>query len=229
MRTSDWRSLLLRMILIALASVAPTVFPLSQMGYGSFHDLALVLILPAAVLLALTVVVMATWGHSSLPGLVLTGAIAGAVATVALEAVRYPGFRLGFMPGNLPQLMGVLLLDRFAQGPSPASNLVGFAYHFWNGASFGIVFALLAVGRSRWWAVPYGVAVGVGFLTSPVVLALGVGPFGRDFGWHFAATVLTAHVAFGLALAVLLCAPVGRTNVLCPSTVPDRLASSATR
>jgi hypothetical protein len=44
----------------------------------------------------------------------------------------------------------------------------------------------------------------VGFLASPVVLALGVGPFGRDFGWHFAATVLTAHLAFGVAFALLL-------------------------
>lgn len=47
-------------------------------------------------------------------------------------------------------------------------------------------------------------AVGVGFLASPVVVALGVGPFGSDFGWHFAATVLTAHVLYGLALAVLV-------------------------
>ena len=39
---------------------------------------------------------------------------------------------------------------------------------------------------------------------SPVVQALGVGLFGKDFGWHFAATVLTAHAAFGIALAGLL-------------------------
>jgi hypothetical protein len=35
-------------------------------------------------------------------------------------------------------------------------------------------------------------------------VALGVGPFGRDFGWHFAVTVLTPHVAFGVALALLV-------------------------
>lgn len=119
-------------------------------------------------------------------------------------AGRYPGFRLGFMPGTLPRLMGVLLLDRFALGPSALSDLAGFAYHFWNGASFGIVFVMLALGRSSWWAVPYGTAVGLGFLASPVVVAIGVGPFGRDFGWHFAATVLTAHVLYGLALAALM-------------------------
>jgi hypothetical protein len=65
------------------------------------------------------------------------------------------------------------------------------------------VFVMLAQGSSSWWAVSYGLAVGLGFLASPVVQALGVGPFGRDFGWHFAATVLTAHAAFGVALAIL--------------------------
>ena len=108
------------------------------------------------------------------------------------------------MPGNLPRLMGVLLLDRFALGPSTLSDAAGFAYHAWNGASFGIVFTMLAKGRSSWWAVPFGLLVGLGFLASPVVLALGVGPFGRDFGWQFAATVLAAHAAFGLALALLV-------------------------
>jgi hypothetical protein len=144
-----------------------------------------------------------------LSGAVRGGLWAGALATVALEAVRYSGFRLGFMPGNLPELMGVLLLDRFALGPSLASNLAGFAYHFYNGAAFGVIFALLIGHRSRYWAVPYGVAIGLGFLVSPVVQSLGVGLFGRDFGWQFAATVLTAHAAFGAALAAAGKAPQG--------------------
>ena len=39
---------------------------------------------------------------------------------------------------------------------------------------------------------------------SPVVQGLGVGLFGVNFGWHFAATVLTAHLAFGVAMASLI-------------------------
>ena len=68
----------------------------------------------------------------------------------------------------------------------------------------GIIFALFKGRLSKWWAVAYGLAVGIGFLVSPVVQALGVGLFGTHFGWHFAATVLTAHAAFGVALAGLL-------------------------
>ncbi|HEY3383516.1 MAG TPA: hypothetical protein VGK32_17255 [Vicinamibacterales bacterium] len=199
-----YKPLVLRLVLAGIAAVGPTAFPLSQLGYGSLHALSLALILPAAAALVAAWGVLAWRGSSVQAGLLARGALSGALATFALEAVRYPGFRLGFMPGNLPQLMGVLLLDRFALGPSTASNLAGFAYHFWNGASFGIIYALLAGRRSPWWAVPYSITVGLGFLASPVVLALGVGPFGREFGWHFAATVLTAHAAFGLALTALM-------------------------
>jgi len=130
--------------------------------------------------------------------------VAGVLATFALEAVRYTGFRMGFMPGNLPELMGVLLFDRFALGPTTASTIAGFAYHFWNGACFGIIFALGRVGLSKWWAIPYGIVIGIGFLVSPVVQALGVGVIGINFGWHFAATVLSAHLAFGAVMAWLL-------------------------
>lgn len=42
---------------------------------------------------------------------------------------------------------------------------------------------------------------------SPVVQGLDVGLFGVNFGWHFAAYVLTAHLAFGAAMASLLSRP----------------------
>jgi hypothetical protein len=204
MKESIRTDLALRGLLIGLAAIAPLAFPAAQAGYGTLHDLAYLAIIPAAILLVLA---WALLRKSSIPGLgalIRDGAVAGALATVALEAVRYSGFRIGFMPGNLPELMGVLLFDRFALGPTAASTLGGFAYHFWNGACFGIIFALGRFNLPVWWAIPYGVALGVGFLVSPVVQGLGVGIFGLDFGWHFAATVVTAHLAFGAAIAVVL-------------------------
>lgn len=205
--------LALRGVLIAAAAAAPTAFPAAEAGYGTLHDFAFVLMIPAATLL---VVAWAMLRRSRLrePAVAIqTGALAGAGATLALEVVRYSGFRLGFMPGNLPELMGVLLFDRFVLGPTTASTLAGFAYHFWNGACFGIIFALGRFRLSNWWAIPYGIAVGLGFLLSPVVEALGVGVFGVNFGWHFAATVLTAHLVFGAALAGLLKAIVSPAGV----------------
>ncbi len=220
------RSFLLLPVL-SLASVAPNAFPAAQMGYANLRTLALYVILPSAALLLLLAVASLWRGSGRSARVIITGALAGAVATVALEAIRYPAFRLGFMPGNLPQLMGVLLLDRFAQGPSLASNLAGFAFHFWNGASFGIIFAgLVEVGlvrRNLLWGVGYGVVISLGFLASPVVKSLGVGPFGRDFGWQFAATVLAAHAAYGFVLVPMLkikLSQLRRTPSLSPAAPP---------
>ncbi len=197
------KNLSLRLGLALLASGGPLAFPLAQMGYAPLQWLAVVLILPSAGLL-LAITGYLEWRGHSVGRAIRNGLIAGAVATVALEVVRHTGFRLGFMPGNLPELMGVLLLNRFALGPSAASTVAGFAYHYWNGAAFGAIFAALSVGQPRWWAIPYGVAIGLGFLASPVVQSLGVGLFGMDFGWQFAATVLTAHAAYGVALGSLV-------------------------
>jgi hypothetical protein len=196
------RNVFLRIALALLASGGPVAFPLAQVGYVPLQRLAVVLILPSACLL-LAITGCLDWRGHNVGRAVRGGLIAGAVATIALEAVRYTGFRLGFMPGNLPELMGVLLLNRFALGPSAASTVAGFAYHYWNGAALGAIFAAVFMGLPRWWAIPYGVAIGLGFLLSPVVQSLGVGLFGKDFGWHFAATVLTAHAAYGLALGPL--------------------------
>jgi len=132
--------LALRGLLIALAAIAPMAFPAAQAGYSTLRDLAYLAIIPAAILLLLAWSLLRR-SPTRLAGLIRDGAIAGALAMVALEAVRYSGFRMGFMPGNLPELMGVLLFDRFALGPTPASTLAGFAYHFWNGACFGVIVA----------------------------------------------------------------------------------------
>lgn len=194
----------LRGLLIGLVAIAPVALPAAQAGYSTLHSLACLAIIPAAILLVFVWDLLRKSSAAGLAALIRDGAVAGALATVALEAVRYTGFRMGLMPGNLPELMGVLLFDRFALGPTAASTLAGFAYHFWNGACFGILFTLGRFNLPVWWAIPYGAAVGVGFLISPVVQALGVGVFGVNFGWHFAATALTAHLAFGSALAWLL-------------------------
>lgn len=184
------------------AAVGPNIFPAAEAGYGELNVFAINLLLPAIVVLAIVVALSRKW-QPNVARSIAWGAFAGALATIPLEAIRIPGYLLGFMPGNLPRLMGVLLLNRFALGPSTASDIAGWAYHFWNGASFGIIYVLIFGAARRWVGVLYGIAIGVGFMLSPVVVALGVGKFGLQFSDWFSVTVLTAHTAFGFTLAVL--------------------------
>lgn len=193
---------LLLVVTLAAASVGPLIFPAAQAGHGTMSQLAAYFLLPAVGLLIVTALL--SWkSMSPVRRAIVWGGLAGAIATIGLEVVRLSGFKMGYMPGNLPRLMGVLLLNRFALGPSIASDLAGWAYHFWNGASFGIIYALLLGTSRRWVGLVYGIVVGLGFLVSPVVASLGVGYFGLQFSAGFPITVLTAHAVFGLMLGML--------------------------
>lgn len=188
-------------LVVLLAAVGPNIFPAAQAGYGTLHILAMRLLLPSILALAVLVVLLrGSWPDLSRTALL--GAASGALATVALEIVRLLGFHFDFMPGNLPRLMGVLLLDRFAAGPSLLSDITGWAYHFWNGAAFGVLYAIIFGTRRRWAGALYGVALGIGFMLSPVVSSLGVGWFGLEFSYGFPITVLLAHLAFGWTLGL---------------------------
>jgi hypothetical protein len=196
------RRMITIVVLLGGASVSPLIFPLAESGRSTMDTLAKLSLLPSVALIGIV------WGFlyhrdDPLARPVAVGLAAGAVATIALEAVRLPGFWLGFMPGNLPRLMGVLLLNQFATGPTLASDIAGWAYHFWNGASFGLIY-VLAFGTCRRWAgAIYGVLLGFGFMLSPVVSALGVGFLGLEFSKGFPVTVTLAHAAFGGVLGWL--------------------------
>lgn len=196
------KTALLLLVTLASASVGPLIFPAAQAGYGSMSRSALLFLLPAVAILL--VIAFVSWkAFPALGRSIVYGGLAGVLATIGLEVIRIAGFKLGYMPGNLPRLMGVLLLDRFALGPSIGSDVAGWAYHFWNGASFGIIYVLLFGTSRRWVGVLYGIFLGLGFLASPVVVSLGVGYFGLQFSSGFPITVLVAHVVFGWMLGAV--------------------------
>lgn len=199
---------LIILFLLAAASVSPLMFPLAESGRGAMDVLAKLALLPA-VALVLVAVALLHRIDNSLANISIAGLAAGAIATLALEAVRLPGFFLGFMPGNLPRLMGVLLLNQFALGPSAKSDLAGWAYHFWNGASFGLIYVLILGTCRRWMGTAFGILLGIGFMLSPVVSALGVGFMGLEFSKGFPITVTLAHAAFGAVLGWLTAAWLG--------------------
>jgi len=184
------------LVLLAAASTSPLIFPVAESGRSSMDVLAKVALLPSIGVIRIFLGFLYR-RKDPLARVVAVGLGAAAVATLALEAIRLPGFWLGLMPGNLPRLMGVLLLDQFATGPTLRSDVAGWAYHFWNGASFGLIYVLIFGTCRRWVGALYGVLLGVGFMSSPVVAALGVGFLGLEFSRGFPVTVILAHAAFG--------------------------------
>ncbi len=201
-RISKERLVLAGAALLA-AGMAPNLFPAAQAGMAKMSVLALRVLLPSMALLAAAIVLTLVRNHRVLGGRMIGGLAAGAIATLGLEAVRLTGFHLGGMPGNLPRLLGVLITDRFMLGPSTVSDVLGYGYHYWNGACFGLIFAVVLGRRKLWWTLIYGVAIGIGFLASPAVQAMGVGFMAVQMP-SMIVTVLIAHIAYGAILGWLL-------------------------
>jgi len=199
---SKIETLLFTTLVLLVMGVVPNLFVVAQAGLAKFSFLGKYFLLPSVIVMLIVLPLMYMHNQIDLARQILIGLSGGLLGTAGLEIVRHSGFLLGGMPGEMPKLMGVLLLDRFAQGPDITSNLAGWGYHFWNGAAFGIIYTLL-VGRGNLLVgIAYGLLIGLGFMVSPAALSLGVGLFGADFGWGFPVTVILAHIVFGSILGI---------------------------
>ncbi len=203
--TTSFAEIILTAAALLVAAVGPNILVIATTpGMPEMPALTRYALLPSLLLLAVVWIVAAALGLDRLTNRIAVGLWAGAAATGMLDAVRLTGFHLGQMPGNMPRMFGVMILDQMALGPSLTSDLVGYLYHGWVGACLGLTFTLLA-GRVRWWGgVIWGLVIEVGMMvTPPMVVAMDTGYFGVKFGPGLFVTSLLAHLAFGFSLGAL--------------------------
>lgn len=149
-------------------------------------------------------------------------AIFGLIATAALTAVMIGAQLAGLTRLDLPLMLGTLVV------PDPdRARVAGFFLHLVNGQGFalGYAAAFAAWGRATWWAgALLGALHGAVALLVIVPLLPGVHPrmaseraglsagpgleppglFGLNYGRETPLVALLAHVAYGIALGVLL-------------------------
>jgi len=143
----------------------------------------------------------ATRNYPRLANRVGAGLAAGLIASLGLDIVRLTGVALGAFPGDMPTMFGQMITGRMDTGPGVL--WAGYAYHGLNGATFGLMYTLLA-GKVRWvWGVAWGLFFELGMMTLPPVPMM-AGPFGIYGFWPglFVASFI-AHVVFGVILGVL--------------------------
>lgn len=177
-------------------------------GMSSMNALTKVVLLPSIILMIAVWIIAYLLRLERLTNRIWAGIWVGAVSSAALDIIRLTGFSLGWLPGNMPRMFGVLILDQMALGPSDFSDFVGSLYHYWVGSTFGLTYTLL-VGRTRWWGglIWGGGLVELGMMTTPpMVTAMAVGYFGLEYGrgWEVLATSVPAHIAYGTVLGLLL-------------------------
>jgi hypothetical protein len=201
---------LLTLLAAVPAAVGPNILVVALTpGMPGMPVLVRLALLPSLALLVVTWAAARAAGYTRLVNRIEAGIWVGFVATAALDVLRLTSFSLGLLPGNMPRMFGVLILDRMAAGPSTTSDLVGALYHYWVSACFGLAYTLL-VGRTRWWGgLIWGLIIEVGMMTTPpMVVAMGSGYFGLALGKGLLNGVflgsLFPHISYGIVLGLLL-------------------------
>jgi len=186
---------LLRAIVFALASMSFACLLGHFYGFWTMHAFGCWVLPPATVLLA--------WIAYALPGpprtWIVQGTLGGLVAAVAYDLYRLPYVLAGTPLFKVFPEFGRMLLG--SDGPQWAVYLLGWTYHFSNGAALGIMF--LAVAGQLTPRKAFLGAVGWALLVETILLNT---PYAAFFGLPLDAWFIfltgTAHFIFGATLGV---------------------------
>jgi len=174
------------------------------------------ILIPATVLLIGIAVLDLAKGDRRLWRACLIGAIGGFLAAVAYDVFRLP-WVLGFIDHQGPAWLRLPLFKVFprfgamilghpytaTQTDSQftlADHLVGWAYHFSNGITFGVMYMAMignATRRTWLWGIVMAVGLEIFLLISPYS-----GFFAIKITAIFVAVTLSAHILFGIALGL---------------------------
>jgi hypothetical protein len=182
-------------------------------GLCSMRAFAVRVLIPATVLLIALAIVDQISGDGRLWRGCLIGATAGFVAAVAYDVFRLPfvfsrawGLEAIVPPMNLfkvfPRFGAMILGEPIEQAQYYwSAHLIGWAYHFSNGMTFGVMY-VAAIGdprhRSWIWAVVMAVGLEIGMLFSPYPQF-----FSIPITTTFVVVTLAAHLIFGVVLGLL--------------------------
>jgi hypothetical protein len=176
------------------------------------REFTLFLFLPALAGLAALSLADFLGGNGALFRAVSTGVVAGLLGAVAYDLFRLPfvcaktwGVDSIFPPLNLFKVFpafGAMISGAAAprNDYTLAEHLTGWAYHFSNGMTFGVMFAaMLGEGtKARWsWGAAMAVGLELGMLLTPYP-----GVFGIPVTFTFVSVTLAAHIVFGAVMGL---------------------------
>lgn len=185
-------------------------------GLCSMRTFTLYILLPATVLLIAIALLDLVKGDRRLFRACLIGAVGGLLAAVAYDLFRLPfviaaadhtgpaWLRLPLYK-VFPRFGAMILGQPFSPDQTDSqfpllTHVVGWAYHFSNGVTFGVMYlAIIGDARKRSWLHAITLAVGL-------ELAMLFTPYLHFFGiantTKFVVATLTAHLIFGVALGL---------------------------
>jgi hypothetical protein len=191
----------------SIASLLVEFYGLCPMRQFTFFAFA-----PALVGLVVITAADSLQGDRHLSRAVMIGAMAGFAATVAYDVFRLPFVfsREWHLTAVVPFMnlfkifprFGAMILGQPREQPaySMAAQLTGWAYHFSNGITFGVMYVAMvgnAAKRGWGWAVLMAAGLELGMLFTPYP-----GVFGIPLTARFVIVTLTAHIIFGVVMGL---------------------------
>jgi hypothetical protein len=211
-RTSERWTVGWRLLIFILASTSLGCLLAQFYNVCSMGRFATVIFLPATIALAVLASFDLRKGSGQLGRAVVIGATAGFIAALSYDIFRLPfvyarewGIAAIVPPLNLFKVFpafGAMLLGQPIQQPAYSLGTVwlGWAYHFSNGITIGIMYlALIGDARTRhWgWAVLVAVVLELGMLLTPYPKMFNIPVTAR-----FVVVTLAAHGVFGVCLGL---------------------------
>lgn len=214
----------LTIIIIILSGASASLLLLPPLGiipYATFRDIA---IIPSVVII-FAIGILTRSKFPRLTNRLFVGMVAGTIASFALEAIRIPAYMFAkWIPmDSMISLPGLLLTEKITalsevkqvimQSGVPMNLyhapldafIVGGLWHFWNGATFGIIYALI-IGKGKWWyGMIWATIIEIGMMFAPYLIIM-KGPFGIEHmdGYNIFVITLIAHVTFGAVLGIIV-------------------------
>lgn len=202
-----------RGVAFALAATSIAALLVEFYGVSSMRAFVGWVQLPATVALLAWALFDRSRGGGRVAHAVFVGLAAGFVAALAYDVFRLPfvfAQQLG-IDGWVPALKLFKVFPRFGAmilgqpieqaAYTVMAQLIGWAYHFSNGATFGVMYLALVGSPARrawWWGIVFAVGLEAGLLLTP---------YASTFGIHvtptFIAVTLTAHLVFGAVMGWL--------------------------
>ncbi len=205
-----------RAITFVLAATSIWCLLAEMYGLCDMRTFTTAILIPATVALYGLALLDRARGDGRLWRAVVIGSLAGLAGAIAYDVFRLPfvysdAWGMGRL--GIPQMplfkvfprFGALILDEALEQPtySLAAHLIGWGYHFSNGATFGVMFAAL-IGEARgrrgggWlWAVLMAVVIEICLLASPYAAFFSIHLTAR-----FVIVTLIAHIIFGVGLGL---------------------------
>lgn len=214
----------LTILVIILSGASASLLLLPPLGIISYADFRNIAIIPSVVIIFATGL-LARSKYPRLTSRLFKGMVAGTIASFALEAIRIPAYMFTkWIPmDSMISLPALLLTEKITvlsqvkqvimQSGVPMNLyhapmdifLVGGLWHFWNGATFGIIYALI-IGKGKWWyGMIWAVIIEITMMMAPYLIMM-KGAFGVEHmdGYNIFVVTLIAHLAFGAVLGIIV-------------------------